>query len=52
MTWTVRALQWHTFNGVAYNEGDIYIVDESLLDTLEALRFAHRVSPTDPNDPG
>lgn len=52
MTWTVRALKWHTYNGSAYNEGDIYPIDVLYLNSVEAQGFAHRVNPADPNDPG
>ncbi len=33
-TVTVEALQFHTYNGKAYDAGDIYDVDPVLVDTL------------------
>jgi hypothetical protein len=59
MTWTVRALKWHTHKGVPHDEKDIYTVDEpteealeAQLRSLEAQGMAHRVDPTNQSDPG
>lgn len=48
MTWTVRSLKWHTYNGVAYPEGEIYAISVVYLESVEAMGFAHRVDPEDP----
>lgn len=59
MTWTVRALKYHTYKGVAYNETDLYTVTEATaedleeqLRSLEAQGMAHRIDPIDSTDPG
>jgi len=59
MTWTVRALKWHTYKGVAYAEKAVYTVDEPTeeqlqiqVHSLEAQGLAHRVDPVDQEDPG
>jgi hypothetical protein len=59
MTWTVRALKWHTYKGVAYAEKTVYTVEEDTAEALEvqlnslALQgHAHRVDPVDEADPG
>lgn len=42
-TVTVQAVQWHTYNGKAYEIGDTYELDEALVDSVQAQGKAFRV---------
>ena len=58
-TWTVRALKYHTYKGVEYQEKDLYTVSEPTQEKLEQQvenlqinGWAHRIDPTDQAEVG
>lgn len=47
----MKVLQYHTYEGAEYHEGDTYDADEQFVETLEALKFAQRADTAAPDAP-